>query len=112
MTLIWKELMANSLTFFFRIVAISSAKILSSNKIFRIILLYRYGTMFVDLKREMPLLFSLDIESKGFAPLEQVEQKQQPSQQQAEETLYAEPILVNQSKPNPLGRIYSPIGKL
>jgi hypothetical protein len=52
------------------------------------------------------------LEIKGLLPLRQVEQKQQPSQQQAEETLYAEPILVNQSKPNPLGRIYSPIGKL
>ena len=41
----------------------------------------------------------------------QAELKQPPSQQ-PEETLYAEPILVNQSKPNPLGRIYSPIGKL
>ncbi len=55
---------------------------------------------------------SLCYKSKGFSHLGQVEQKQQPSQQQAEETLYAEPILVNQSKPNPLGRIYSPIGKL
>lgn len=36
--------------------------------------------------------------------LQQVELKQPPQQhQQAEETLYAEPILVNQSKPNPLG---------
>jgi hypothetical protein len=67
--------------------------------------------MFGDLKREMPLSYSV-LKSKGVVPLGQVEQKQQPSQQQAEETLYAEPILVNQSKPNPLGRIYSPIGKL
>ncbi len=41
-----------------------------------------------------------------------MELKQPPQQQQGEETLYAEPILVNQSKPNPLGRIYSPLGKL
>jgi hypothetical protein len=40
------------------------------------------------------------------------EVKQQPPSQPAEETLYAEPILVNQSKPNnPLGRIYAPLGK-